>query len=165
VGVVSGLALGIDAMAGRGNAAGGAQGVAVLGSGVDYLAPSSSRPVAEKILGAGGCLMSELPPGTRPAKWNFPVRNRIIAGLCRAVIVVEAPRKSGALITAGLALEEGRDLYVGPFGAGCLSLAGDGAKMLGNAGELLTDWGLEIPIPKTYNEHTLAKLAGELGIA
>ncbi len=145
-GVVSGLALGIDAMAHRGNVEGGGKTVAVLGSGLDGVYPVSNRPLAERILGVGGVLISEYPPGTPPYKWHFPARNRIIAGLARTVIIVEAPEHSGALITANFALEQGRDLYVGscctesPQGAGGRALIEEGARVVSHATTILNDW-------------------------
>jgi DNA processing protein len=147
--VVSGLALGIDAFSHRGNLEGGAPTVAVLGSGLDQVYPASNRDLARRILEQGGALLSEYPPGTRPARWNFPARNRIIACLARAVIIVEAPEKSGALITANFALELGRDLFVAssgmasPLGAGNRALAEDGAGVISDIGNMIRDWGLE----------------------
>ncbi|MDR0502870.1 MAG: DNA-processing protein DprA, partial [Treponema sp.] len=105
ISVVSGLALGIDAMSHRGNLFGGVPGYAVLGSGADVIYPMTNRTIAKRILDSGGAVISEYPPGTRAAKWNFPARNRIISALSRGVLIVEAPLKSGALITAGFALE------------------------------------------------------------
>ncbi|MDR1411959.1 MAG: DNA-processing protein DprA [Spirochaetaceae bacterium] len=147
--VVSGLALGIDAFSHRGNLEGGAPTVAVLGSGLDRVYPASNRGLARRIVEEGGALLSEYPPGTRPARWNFPARNRIIAGLARAVIIVEAPEKSGALITANFALELGRELYVAsaglasPLGAGTRALAEDGAGIVSGIEAIARDWGLE----------------------
>jgi DNA processing protein len=150
--VVSGLALGIDAFSHRGNLEGGGATVAVLGSGLDMVYPASNRGLARRILEQGGALLSEYPPGTRPAKWNFPARNRIIACLARAVVIVEAPEKSGALITADFALQMGRDLFVASAGTasvkggGTRSLAEDGAKVVSGAGSILRDWGLEAAV-------------------
>ncbi|MDR2942836.1 MAG: DNA-processing protein DprA [Treponema sp.] len=153
--VVSGLALGIDAMSHRGNLAGGVPGYAVLGSGVDEIYPSSNRPVAKRILDSGGALLSEYPPGTPPSKWNFPARNRIIAALSRGVIIVEAPKKSGALITAAFALEQGKDLWVASSGLqerqygslhdkmGTINLAVDGAEVIYTVGDILEKWNIE----------------------
>jgi len=153
--VVSGLALGIDSMAHRGNLMGGVPGYAVLGSGVDEIYPSSNRALAKKILDSGGALLSEYPPGTPPSKWNFPARNRIIAALSRGVIIVEAPRKSGALITAAFALEQGKDLWVASSGLqerqygslhdkiGTIRLAVDGADVIYTAGDVLEKWNIE----------------------
>jgi DNA processing protein len=100
------------------------------------------------MLEGGGLLLSEYPPGTEIHKYRFPERNRIIAGLCRACIVVEAPAKSGALITAEHALDEGRDVWVaadcigGQRSAGIDRLAAEGAPALRDAAELLIDWGV-----------------------
>jgi DNA processing protein len=156
--VVSGLALGIDAMAHRGcvDAAGGeydglddkkaAPTVAVLGSSVDEVYPATNRSLARRIVAEGGALLSEYPPGTRPAKWNFPARNRIISGLCGCTVVVEAGKKSGALITASFALEQGRDLYVAQggtdvFGEGCGKLNTEGAARVRGAEDILAELG------------------------
>jgi DNA processing protein len=160
--VVSGLALGIDAMSHRGNLAGGVPGYAVLGSGVDEIYPSSNRSLAKRILDSGGALLSEYPPGTRTGKWNFPARNRIIAALSRGVIIVEAPKKSGALITAAFALEQGKDIWVASSGLqehqysslhdklGTINLAADGADIIYSAGDILEKWNIEF----TDNEDT-----------
>jgi DNA processing protein len=153
--VVSGLAIGIDAMSHRGNLSGGVPGYAVLGSGVDEIYPISNRPLAKKILDSGGAILSEYPPGTGPSKWNFPARNRIIAALSRGVIIVEAPKKSGALITAAFALEQGKDLWVASSGLqerqygslhdkiGTIKLASDGAEIIYTAGDVLEKWNIE----------------------
>jgi DNA processing protein len=154
--VVSGLALGIDAMCHRGNSDGGGKTVAVLGSAVDEVYPSANRPLAKRILDGGGAFMSEYPPGTRPAQWTFPERNRIIAGLARGCVVVEAPEKSGALITARHAMENNRDLWIGgvgaahrkdtrleKYGAGTRNLAAQGAKVISGAHAILEEWGME----------------------
>jgi DNA processing protein len=153
--VVSGLAIGIDAMSHRGNLAGGVPGYAVLGSGVDEIYPTSNRSLAKKILDSGGAILSEYPPGTAPSKWNFPARNRIIAALSRGVIIVEAPKKSGALITAAFALEQGKDLWVASSGLqerqygslhdkiGTIKLASDGAEIIYTAGDVLEKWNIE----------------------
>ncbi|GHU66414.1 DNA processing protein DprA [Spirochaetia bacterium] len=152
--VVSGLALGIDAMAHRGNIEAGAPTVAVLGSGLDNVYPSSNRGLARRILEAGGCIFSEYPPGTKPMKWNFPARNRIISALARGVLIVEAPERSGALITAGFALEQGRDLWVASsgvnsrIGRGTAKLAEDGARVINSARDILDEWGFVNEIPQ-----------------
>ncbi|MDR3337824.1 MAG: DNA-processing protein DprA [Treponema sp.] len=146
--VVSGLALGIDALSHRGNLEGGAPTVAVLGSALDRVYPVSNRPLARRILESGGALLSEYPPGTGPNKWNFPARNRIIAALSRGTLIVEAPSKSGALITADFALELGRDLWVSRVGVesrlgeGTRRLAGEGAPVITGIEDILEDWGL-----------------------
>jgi DNA processing protein len=154
IAVVSGLALGIDAMAHRGNLDGGGATVAVLGSGLDQVYPGSNRPLARRVLESGGALLSEYPPGTEPRKWYFPARNRIIAGLARGTLIVEAPAVSGALITAQFALDQGRDLWVAAagtaalpgigsaFGEGTRKLAGDGARVVSSARTILDEWGI-----------------------
>jgi DNA processing protein len=146
--VVSGLALGIDALAHRGNIEAGAPAVAVLGCGPDQVYPLSNRDLARRILSGGGVLVSEYPPGTGVRKWNFPARNRIISGLSRLVVIVEAPESSGALITASFALEQGRDLVVAQAGVsssrggGTARLAEEGAGVIGSAAKILEEWGL-----------------------
>jgi len=154
ISVVSGLALGIDAMSHRGNLAGGVPGYTVLGSGVDEIYPSSNRPLAKKILDSGGAIISEYPPGVRPKKWHFPARNRIISGLSRGVLVVEAPQKSGALITAYLALGYDRDVWTASAGTehhsmlydkrGAIKLAQDGAEIIYSHNDILERWNMEI---------------------
>ena len=147
VAVVSGLALGIDALSHRGNIDAGAPTVAVLGSGVDQIYPAVNRGLARQILEKGGAILSELPPLMGPRKWHFPARNRIISALARGTIIIEAPAKSGALITASFALEQGRDLWVSsagltsPKGAGTAKLRDEGAKVIGSAAEILAEWG------------------------
>lgn len=112
--VVSGLALGIDGEAHRGALDAGGTTAAVLGSGIDVWYPVRHRSLGEAILEAGGAVVSEFPPGTPPAPWRFPCRNRIIAGWASVVVVVEAAERSGALITARLAAEWGRDVLALP---------------------------------------------------
>jgi DNA processing protein len=149
--VVSGLALGIDALAHRGNCEGGAATVAVLGCGLDRVYPGANRDLARRILNSGGALLSEYAPGTPPYQWNFPARNRIIAGLARGVVIVEAPERSGALITAQLALDLGRDLLVAssgaasPRGAGTRKLLEAGAGILERAADMFAEWGVKPP--------------------
>jgi DNA processing protein len=146
ISVVSGLALGIDAMAHRGNLEGGARTYAILGSGADEIYPSSNRLLARKILEGGGAILSEYPPGTGPQRWHFPARNRIISAMSRGTLVVEAPARSGALITARLALEQGRDLWVSYAGLGSEGIARlveEGAKIISSASDILQEWGLE----------------------
>ncbi|MDR0561197.1 MAG: DNA-processing protein DprA [Spirochaetaceae bacterium] len=150
--VISGLAKGIDSMAHRGNADGGGQTMAVLGSGLDEIYPAINRALARRIIEQGGALLSEYPPGTKPRKWHFPARNRIISALARGTVIVEAPSASGALITAGFALEHGRDLWVasagvteGPYDrlrGGTKKLAEQGAPVIASADDILTEWGM-----------------------
>jgi len=134
--LVSGMASGIDGAAHRGVLDAGGKTWAVLGTGCDRPYPGSHRKLAAGILNNGGGLISEFVPGTGPARYNFPKRNRIISGLCRSVVIVQAPRKSGALYTADFALDQGRDVYVhesGLYGrnsGGTAALADQGAAVI-----------------------------------
>ena len=110
--VISGLAFGIDAAAHKGALAGNGKTLAVLPCGLDGVAPVSHKFLAQAILERGGCLMSEYVPCTEAAKFRFPQRNRIIAALSPVTLIAEAPKNSGALITADFALEQGRDVYL-----------------------------------------------------
>ena len=145
--VVSGLARGIDGEAHRGALAAGGPTVAVLGCGIDRDYPSAHRDLARRIAEAG-LLVSEYPPGTEPAPWRFPARNRIIAGLALATVVVEARAKSGALSTADFALELGRDVFAVPgeitaaLSAGTNDLIRQGAAPLLSAADVLDALGL-----------------------
>jgi DNA processing protein len=138
--VVSGLALGVDAAAHEGALDGGAKTVGVLGCGIDVVYPRENSGLFEAV-GRGGAVVSEYGPGEAPLAWRFPARNRIIAGLSDVVVVVEAPEKSGALITARHALEAGRDVWAvpGPPGAaecrGSNRLLADGAGVLWDVAE------------------------------
>lgn len=148
--VVTGLARGIDAAATRGALRAGGVTAAVVGNGLDVHYPPESRYLYEDVA-AAGVLLSEYPPGAEPAGWHFPVRNRILSGLCIATLVVEAPERSGALITAGTALEQGREVFAvpGPIDAptsiGCNQLIRDGAIMVTEAGDLLGDFMARFP--------------------
>jgi DNA processing protein len=111
--IVSGLARGIDSIAHRTAIDVGGDTIGVLGTGIDVPYPPEHTDLFT-LIAERGCLVSEFPPGTPPRKYHFPQRNRIIAGLARAVLVVEAPEKSGALITAHYALEEGKEVFAVP---------------------------------------------------
>lgn len=145
--VVSGLAFGIDKAAHEGALDGGGRTWAVLAGGLDRPSPFSHRSLATRILEQGGVLLGEIPPGGFPLKYAFPRRNRILSGLCRGCVVVQAPRKSGALTTAEFTLEQGRDLYVGssgltgPYSEGTRNLEDQGAPVIKRAGDVLADWG------------------------
>ena len=148
--VVTGLATGIDAAATRGALRAGGVTAAVVGNGLDVLYPPESRYLYEDVA-AAGAILSEYPPGTEPAGWHFPVRNRILSGLCLATLVVEAPERSGALITAGTALEQGREVFAvpGPIDAptsvGCNRLIRDGAGLVSEAWDLLQEYEARFP--------------------
>ncbi len=139
--VVSGLARGIDAAAHRGALAGNGVTVGVLGSGLDRLYPAEHRQLAREICRSGGAVVSELPPGSSPLPRHFPRRNRIISGLSWGVLVVEADRLSGSLITARLGLEQGREVFAVP--GNITSPASAGANLLLAGGAKLVQRGLD----------------------
>jgi DNA processing protein len=147
--VVSGLARGVDGEAHRGALEAGGPTVAVLGCGVDRDYPASHRELAARIR-EHGLVVSEYPPGVEPAPWRFPARNRVIAGLAGATVVVEARERSGALITADLALEEGREVFAVPgeitsaLSAGTNDLLRLGAAPLVATKDVLDLFGIDI---------------------
>ena len=144
--VVSGLARGVDAAAHQGALAVGGCTVAVLGSSVDIVYPPEHTGLAAEVV-ARGALLSEFPPGTSPRPSHFPMRNRLISGLSRAVVVVEAAERSGSLITARLALEQGREVMAVPGNAlsgrnrGAHALLKDGAKLVEGVDDILEEIG------------------------
>jgi DNA processing protein len=150
--IVSGLARGIDAEAHRAVADSSGCAVAVLPRGLDAIHPPANRPLARRLL-AGGCLLSEQPPGTGVQRGHFAGRNRIISGLSRAVIVIEAGERSGALLTAEFAIEQGRSVFVMPGRpgdhrvAGSLALLREGASVLLDAGDVAAELGLPLAPP------------------
>ena len=164
--IVSGLAQGIDGEAHRGALDGRGKTIAVLGHGPDTVYPVLNRRLGERILKEGGLFLSEYPPGTTPLPYHFPARNRIISGLCRGTLVIEAPVGSGALITADYALEQGRDLLVhkvgmeSPQGGGTQRLGEEGAPVIETSLDILNHWGLggtrniDVPVEKVKQKAT-----------
>ena len=142
--IVSGLAVGIDAAAHRGGLGGPGSTIAVLGTGIDVVYPRRNAPLAAEIL-ARGLLVSEFPLGTEPAAYNFPRRNRLISGLSRGCLVVEAALASGSLITARAAADQGREVFAipgsihSPIYKGCHSLLKSGAKLVESAEDVLAE--------------------------
>ncbi|MGE3513479.1 MAG: DNA-processing protein DprA [Vicinamibacterales bacterium] len=151
--IVSGLARGVDSAAHRGALQSGGPTMAVLGSGVDVVYPPEHRRLAATIARTPACaVVSELAPGTRPLRWFFPLRNRIISGLSQAVVVVEAGEKSGSLITARTALDQGREVLAVPGAVlggrnrGGHALIRDGAKIVECADDILE----ELRLPERF---------------
>jgi DNA processing protein len=158
--VVSGLAKGIDAAATHGALMAGGVTVGVVGNGLDVRYPYESRFLYDDVA-AAGVLISEYPPGAEAAGWHFPARNRILSGLCVGTLVVEAPLRSGALITAETALEQGRDVFAvpGPIdaenSAGCNRLIQEGALLVTGAEDILLEYEGRYPQklrPRAYTE-------------
>lgn len=145
--VVSGLARGIDAAAHEGALAGGGRTVAVMASGLDEIYPPEHRRLADRIAQKGGAILTEMPMGSPPRRAHFPLRNRLISGLSAGVLVVEARRRSGSLITVRHALSQGREVFVvpgaveGPFAEGTNQLLREGARPVLSAHDVLEDLG------------------------
>lgn len=164
--IVSGLAKGIDGHAHRAALEAGGRTIAVLASGVDSIYPPEHRQLADRIVESGS-LVSDYPPGTRPEASNFPARNRIISGLSLATVVIEAPLRSGALITVGFAADQGRDVYAVPgsilSGAseGTNRLLRQGAIPLTSAADLLDELHLSTASPKTEPAQTAFPMSDE----
>lgn len=164
--IVSGLARGIDGLAHRTALEVGGRTIAVIGSGLDRpsLYPREHWALAEEIIAAGGCVMSEYAPGTPSIPFHFPERNRIIAGLCRGTLVIEAPLKSGALITAYAALDYNREVLAVPqniferTAVGTNTLLRRGAHVVASVDDALTALGLE-PNKKSKSPITAAYLS------
>lgn len=146
IAIVSGLARGIDGFCHKGALAGGGYTLAVLACGVDQLYPRSNSALAARIIETGGCILSEYAPSEHVMRYRFPERNRLISGLARSLVVMEAPKKSGALITALCALEQGRDVYVyEPLleslqNEGGRLLHAEGARALTCVQDMFDDW-------------------------
>lgn len=143
--ITSGLATGIDGEAHKGALAASGQTIAVLGAGLDIITPTHHRALAKTLVEQGGALVSELPLGTQPNKFTFPLRNRIITGLSLGVLIVEAALKSGTLVSARLANEQGREVFVipgsihSPLSRGCHMLLTQGAKLTQSSADILLE--------------------------
>lgn len=173
--VVSGLALGIDGAAHAGALDGGGQTIAVVGTGLDRVYPKRHLALAHRIAGQGA-LLSEFPLGTPPLNHHFPQRNRIIAGLARATLVVEANLQSGSLITARLAAEQGKEVLAipgsihSPQSRGCHALISQGARLVGSVQDVLDElqWSAPAQVvpqdapaePPEGREHPLLQALG-----
>ncbi len=154
--IVSGGALGVDAMVHQRALDLNLPTVAVLASGLDYMVPQTNSALFQRIISSGsGCVISECPPGVRPRPYFFPQRNRLIAALCSKLVVIEAAKRSGALLTANLALGMAADVaaMVGAFNSpqseGCYQLMNDGANVIGNFHDLCDFLGIEYPSKKS----------------
>lgn len=152
--IVSGLAIGVDGLAHHLTLENAGATIGVLGSGVDGIYPTSNRLLGERMLKNGGLIISEFPPGTPPLKQNFPLRNRIIAGLSSGTLIVEARHDSGSLITAGLANEYGREVFAVPgnidsfASEGTNALIKQGAKMVTGAADILSELDITFSVGK-----------------
>ncbi len=155
--IISGMARGIDGYAHRGALEAGGRTFAVLGSGVDVCYPESNRDIYEQLKTAGG-ILSENPPGTPALPYLFPLRNRIISGLADVVLIIEAKAKSGSLITADQALEQGKDVYAVPgrlgdsLSEGCHNLLRQGAGLALSPEKLLEDLGFSTKMKQKKEE-------------
>lgn len=149
--VVSGLARGIDTSAHRGALEGGGRTIAVLGCGIDIAYPQENKELMEEIT-QKGAVISEFAPGAPPQPWHFPIRNRVISGLSLGTVIVQAPEGSGALITADLALEQGREVFAipgnieDPRSKGPHQLIKEGAKLVEFVEDIITELGIPSPI-------------------
>ena len=167
--VISGLAGGIDAEGHKGALEGSMPTFAVMGNGVDICYPKSGRGTYRRILQEGG-IISEYPPGTSPRAYFFPARNRIISALSDVVLVVEAREKSGSLITAGYALEQGKAVYAVPgavgdaLSLGCHKLIYDGAGIAFCPEIILAEWGISPEKEKQEEKNNQLVLASDLDL-
>lgn len=166
--VISGLARGIDTAAHMAALAAKGPTWAVLGCGLDKMYPPENDALAARIVESGGCLISELPLGTSPDKRTFPMRNRIVSGLSFGVLVIEAGRQSGALITARQALDQGRQVFAvpgridNPLAQGCHQLIKDGAKLVEGVEDILSELEFLLPRESVITPRPLpANLSGD----
>jgi DNA processing protein len=164
--IVSGLAVGVDAAAHEGALGGTASTLAVVGTGLDRVYPARNRDLAHRIAAQGG-LLSEFPPGTPPREWNFPRRNRLISGLARGVLVVEAAMSSGSLITARYAGDQGKEVFAipgsihSPLSKGCHRLIREGAKLVETAQDILEELGMGAASAHVESRAALPVTAGD----
>jgi len=162
--IISGLALGIDTAAHRGGLKGIGSSIAVVGTGLDIVYPARNRDLAHQ-LAQVGAIVSEFPLGTPSLAQNFPRRNRIISGLARGVLVVEAALRSGSLITARLAGEQGREVFAmpgsihSPLAKGCHQLIKQGAKLVESAQDILEELGHIQPVSASLQDFELSPIA------
>lgn len=167
--VISGMAAGIDGESHRGALKGRTPTFAVLGCGVDVCYPKSNRDLFEKIPQKGG-IISEYPPGAPPAGWHFPARNRIISGLSDALLVIEARKKSGSLITVDCALEQGKSVFAVPgrvtdtLSEGCNGLIGQGAAIALSPEMVLNELGMDTYSTKGGGKKKKIGLASDLDL-
>ncbi len=167
--VVSGLAKGVDGIAHKAALDAGGRTLAVLAHGLDTVYPREHGALAARITADGGALVTEYPPGTRPDATNFPARNRIISGLALGVVVVEADQKSGAMITADFAAEQGREVFAVPgsvlsaMSAGCHALLRDGARLVTDVDDILNELRLDLRRTQQAVQQELPTLPGVPG--
>ncbi|WP_084478071.1 DNA-processing protein DprA [Fervidicella metallireducens] len=146
--IISGMARGIDTSAHKGAIDANGNTIAVLGSGFDNIYPAENYGLSETI-SEHGCLITEYLPNVKPLSYNFPERNRIISGLAQKILVIEAGERSGSLITAGFALEQGKDVFAvpgnifSPYSKGTNNLIKDGAKLISNIEDILEEYNLK----------------------
>ncbi len=163
--IISGLARGIDGMAHRGALEGGGKTFAVMGCGTDICYPAEHRELYDRIIGGGGGILSEFPGKTPPHGKNFPRRNRIISALADLVLVIEARKRSGSLITAGFALEQGKTVYALPgrvgdaLSEGCNLLIADGAGIACSPEMLLEELGISCEGKVNFRQNSKIRLA------
>lgn len=165
--IISGLARGIDSIAHKTAVEMGGRTIAVMGSGLDIIYPSENRALANNIISGHGALVSEFALGTKPEAKNFPPRNRVISGLSLGVIVVEAGKRSGALITADFALEQDREVFAvpgnitSPASRGTNSLIQEGAKLVQNVEDVLEELNMMMVQEKTAVQMAMPESAEE----
>ncbi|WP_024831385.1 DNA-processing protein DprA [Ruminiclostridium josui] len=162
--IVSGLARGIDSIAHKGCLDAGGRTIAVLGSGLDIIYPQENIGLFNDIIASKGLVISEYPPGMPPLQHNFPARNRIISGISGGVLVIEAAKRSGSLITAGFALEQGKEVFAVPgnidcaYSMGTNQLIKEGAKLVLNASDILEEFEYSgVQNFTFFHEDTLSK--------